>query len=144
MPSRYGPSRVPTYDELTLCFYLQGGRLYNKAWRRKPHAEATGSMRTGGYMQLEFVLHGMRLRVDTHVAVWALANGRMPDPGMVIDHGDSNRENFKLGNLEEITQQENTSRRRPRTAVHADKATLRAYAKSLGWERARIDRALNY
>lgn len=69
----------------------------------KPAGALAGSVGNHGYL----VTRAMgKLRLNHHL-IFLLYYGRLPAPGMVIDHIDGNRQNNRIENLREVTNQGN-------------------------------------
>jgi hypothetical protein len=59
-----------------------------------------------GYPRISLKINGKHKNVSIHKYVWERAHGKVPE-GLTINHIDGNKMNWKLSNLELLTQKEN-------------------------------------
>ncbi|KAF1804836.1 hypothetical protein FB192DRAFT_1467897 [Mucor lusitanicus] len=64
----------------------------------------------GAYAHIILYRNGISYDFSAHRIVFSTFNDRPIGQGLVIDHVDSDRQNNRIGNLEEVTRQENTRR----------------------------------
>jgi hypothetical protein len=107
-------------------FDLDNGEIYGpRGGRADKLQHFRGVKYTNGpprYRQIQIRFKGVDYRIAAHRAIWAVANNRWPQEGCVIDHLNQNTQDNCIGNLEEVTAEENRARvRRPANSPHATK-----------------------
>lgn len=81
----------------------RGGRVDNYQFHK------TSTYSNGGprYKQVQLSFEGGKVDISAHILIWAFHNGRWPRDGYAINHINSDTDDNRIVNLDEITIAEN-------------------------------------
>lgn len=103
----------PSIEHVVALFDLEhssGAIFWKTSSRGHRIGTRAGSEQSDGYSRV----YVERTKLPVHRVVWAIVNGRWPEPGKVIDHINGNPRDNRPSNLREVTWQANSqNRQRP-------------------------------
>lgn len=112
--SRIAESKLSIEDlKKRFEFDFETGAIFNKKTGNRidkvHHFKGQSSSNTR-YKQVQMHLGGQNVKISAHRMIWAIVHGRWPAEGMDIDHKNSNTQDNRPSNLEEVTEKENILR----------------------------------
>ena len=108
---------VQKEDIESLFEYVDGNLIWRhnplstKTWNTRFAGKPAGSLRSDGYVAVQFKLNGKRCVQKVHRLIWLLFNGKFPE--FDLDHIDRNPSNNKIENLRDVPHQVNGFNRGP-------------------------------
>lgn len=105
-------------EDLEQLFHYVDGKLiwkenpsYHKGWNTRFAGKVAGSLRSDGYIQVEFTFNGVTHKRKAHQIVWLLHMGTKPKGD--LDHINQNPSDNRIENLRDVTHQVNGFNRGP-------------------------------